>query len=172
MSIFQRLFSRQSDPRDAYRPAYDAIVTAGRDAKWYLAGAPDTINGRFEMIAAILAHVLLRLERIGGYDQESVWLTEWFIDDMDGQLRQIGIGDLVVGKHVGQMMSALGGRLAAYRNAAGAPAALRDVLVRNVWSQDDPGAAADAVTAHLADWAQQLDATDPGDILAGRLPRV
>src|SRR3546814_6821397 len=46
--------------------------------------------------------------------QAAVDLTERFIDDMDGQLRQIGIGDFVVGKHVGKMMGALGGRMDAY----------------------------------------------------------
>ena len=49
----------------------------------------------------------------------SVLLTEIFIDDMDGTLRQIGIGDYVVGKHVGRMMGALGGRLTAFARRAG-----------------------------------------------------
>ena len=77
---------------------------------------PDTLDGRFDMIAAILALVLLRLEAEGEAGRgPSVLLTEIFIDDMDGTLRQIGIGDYVVGKHVGRMMGALGGRLAAFR---------------------------------------------------------
>src|SRR3546814_14593147 len=52
---------------------------------------------------------------------------------MDGQLRQIGIGDMIVGKHIGRMMSALGGRLSAYRSGLGAGESLEDALVRNLY---------------------------------------
>ncbi len=55
-------------------------------------------------------------------------LTEIFIDDMDATLRQIGIGDYVVGKHVGRMMSALGGRLAAFRAARGGDGSFADAV--------------------------------------------
>jgi hypothetical protein len=89
-------------------PLYQAVVHRGRAVHWYVeGGVPDTLDGRFDMIAAVLTLVLLRLEQ-ADLRHESVWLTELFIDDMEGQLRQIGIGDLVVGKHVGRMMSALG----------------------------------------------------------------
>ena len=82
---------------------------------------PDTIDGRFDMVAAVTALVLLRLEAEGEAGAgRSVLLTEMFIDDMDATLRQIGIGDYVVGKHVGRMMSALGGRLGAFREALAA----------------------------------------------------
>ncbi len=128
------------------RPLYEAIVREGRLPHWYLDGAvPDTLDGRFDMIVAILALVLLRLEEQGGA-QESAWLTELFVDDMDGQLRQEGIGDVVVGKHVGRMMSALGGRLAAYRAALRGEARMRDALIRNLYRGQAP---ADAAIAHV-----------------------
>src|SRR3546814_14845384 len=69
--------------------------------------------------------------------QQSVWLTELFVDDMDGQLRQIGIGDMIVGKHIGRMMSALGGRLSAYRSGLGAGESLEDALVRNLYRSEE-----------------------------------
>lgn len=128
------------------RPLYDAIVAEGRQSHWYLDGAvPDTIDGRFDMIVAILALVLLRLEEQGAA-QESAWLTELFVDDMDGQLRQEGIGDVVVGKHVGRMMSALGGRLAAYRAALKGESSMHDALIRNLYRGEAPG---DAAIAHV-----------------------
>lgn len=115
-SILQRLL-RRSDPREGLHPLYQAIIAEGRQPHWYLDGeVPDTLDGRFDMIVAILAQVLIRLEQQDAA-QDSVWLTELFVDDMDGQLRQEGIGDVVVGKHVGRMMSALGGRISAYRDA-------------------------------------------------------
>lgn len=129
------------------RPLYDAIIVEGRAEHWYALGqVPDTLDGRFDMIVAILAQVLLRLERDDAA-QESVWLTELFVDDMDGQLREEGVGDVVVGKHVGRMMSALGGRIAAYRDALNRTAPLDEALVRNLYR----GQAADApALAHVA----------------------
>lgn len=114
MSLIARFF-RRTDPKECMTPLYRAIVAHGREPHWYVEGAvPDTLDGRFDMLAAILCLVLVRLEA-ADRRPESVWLTELFIDDMEGQLRQIGIGDIVVGKHIGRMMSALGGRLCVYR---------------------------------------------------------
>lgn len=128
------------------RPLYDAVVREGRQPHWYLDGAvPDTLDGRFDMIVAILALVLLRLEEQGAA-QESAWLTELFVDDMDGQLRQEGIGDVVVGKHVGRMMSALGGRLSAYRAVLRGEAHMHEALVRNLYRGEAPG---DTALAHV-----------------------
>src|SRR3546814_18976680 len=90
MSILRRLFSND-DPRDALRPLYSAIVARGREPHWYAqGGVADTLDGRFDMITAILCLVLLRLEGAPETKQQSVWLTELFVDDMDGQLRQSG----------------------------------------------------------------------------------
>jgi cytochrome b pre-mRNA-processing protein 3 len=152
-SLLKRLFAR-TDPAQAMQPLYRAIVAEGRQPHWYVEGAvPDTLDGRFDMIVAILAFVLLRLE---GEDvaQQSVWLTELFIDDMSGQLRQEGIGDVVVGKHLGRMVSALGGRLAAYRAALSGEGELGDALERNLYRSESPspGALAHVETALRVRW--------------------
>ena len=47
-------------------------------------------------------------------------LAELFVEDMDGQLREFGVNDVVVGKRIGKLMSVLGGRLGAYRSALNA----------------------------------------------------
>src|SRR5829696_5693339 len=108
MSLIDRIFRTRRDAA-SMRPLYDAIVAVGRDPCWYRDGlVPDTLDGRFDMVAAILSLVLLRLEAEGdSARRESVLLTEIFVDDMDASLRQIGIGDFVVGKHIGKMMGAL-----------------------------------------------------------------
>src|SRR4051794_34473623 len=118
LTFFQRLFGPPSD-RLALRPLYAAIVAEARDSAWYReGGVPDTVDGRFEMLAALLALVLLRLESEGEEArQDSVRLTETFIDDMEGSLRELGTGDLMVGKRVGKLMGALGGRLASFRES-------------------------------------------------------
>jgi cytochrome b pre-mRNA-processing protein 3 len=168
-SIFQRLFA-QSDPKDAMRPLYNAVVAEGRQPHWYVEGrVPDTIDGRFDMIVAVIAQALIRLEALGAA-QESVWLTELFVDDMDGQLRQEGIGDVVVGKHIGRMVSALGGRLTAYRAALTGETDLAEALIRNLYRGQAPSAEALAhVESHLrARWVRlgclSRDALMAGDL--------
>jgi cytochrome b pre-mRNA-processing protein 3 len=171
MSILRRLF-RDRDDRAPYRPLYDAIVAEARAAAWYQAGGvPDTLDGRFDMVAAILAIVLIRLEAAGDSARlPSTLLTEIFIDDMDGQLRQIGIGDFVVGKHLGRMMSALGGRLTAYREALTGEGNLAAAMVRNIWRGETPDAASLAGSeARLRAFHARLAALPAETILAGRL---
>ena len=150
---------------------YQAVVARGREPHWYLDGAvPDTMEGRFDTIATVLATVLLRLEQDPAGAEPAARLTERFVDDMDGQLRQEGVGDLVVGKHVGRMMAMLGGRLGALRDgwAAGD---IRPALVRNLSRGDAPAPAAlDHAAAALGEMRARLAATPVGAIAEGALP--
>lgn len=172
MSLFSRFF-REKDERAALRPLYDAVVAEAREPVWYASGGvPDTLDGRFDMIALVLSLVLVRIEQDGEAGRApGALLAELFIDDMDAQLREIGVGDVVVGKHVGRMMSALGGRLTAYRAASDRPA-LADALARNLWRGDPPGAAETAVTLDRAEALRAgLPAIPLAELLAGRLPK-
>ena len=138
MSLLQRLFApfvrSGPDPRETMRPVYDTVVAEARRTEWYAGGGvADTVPGRFDMVSAVLAAVLLRMERGDDLAQSSAYLTELFIHDMDGQLRELGIGDIVVGKHVGKLMGAMGGRLDAYRaGLEGSDAELTEAVQRNV----------------------------------------
>ena len=160
---------------EAMLPLYRAVVARGRAPHWYLDGAvPDTLDGRFDMIAAVLAMVLLRLEERP--DEQTVAagpsaaLTEHFVDDMDAQLRQIGFGDMIVGKQVGRMMAALGGRLGAYRDGLAADT-LADALVRNLYRGDPPSPAALAhVAQELRALHTALSAMPLATLIAGELP--
>ncbi|MGF7169782.1 cytochrome b pre-mRNA-processing protein 3 [Sphingobium xanthum] len=169
MSLLSSLFARK-DARAEQRPLYDAVVATAREPHWYLeGGVADTLDGRFDMVAAILSLVLLRLEALEA-KPESVRLTEIFIDDMDGQIRQIGFGDLVVGKQVGRMVGALGGRLAAYRGGLSGEASLAEALVRNLYRGEAPAADELAYTeAQLRALATALDGQSLDALLAGRL---
>lgn len=113
---------------------YAAIVAEAREPAWYRAGVPDTVDGRFDMVAALLALVLLRLEaeRSEGRRQ-SVLLTELFIDDMDASLRELGTGDLMVGKGIGKLMGALAGRMASFRETLADASAFEASVRRNVF---------------------------------------
>jgi cytochrome b pre-mRNA-processing protein 3 len=171
LSLLKSIFG-EAKQRASLEPLYRAIVARGRDPAWYREGkVPDTIDGRFDMIAAILALALLRLEAEGEAGRDpSVLLTELFIDDMDGTLRQIGIGDYVVGKHVGRMMSALGGRIAAFR-AAREEGSFTDAVERNVFHEAPPSEAASAMVAGgLERFAAALDGAGLQTLLDGILP--
>ncbi len=150
-------------------PLYQAVVGAGRDPAWYLAGqVPDTIDGRFDTITALLALVLLRLEREEQARGDAVLLTETFIADMEGTLRQIGIGDFVVGKRVGKLVGALGGRLGAFRDAG---AELEPAVRHNIFHDAPPSPEAlRFVTDRLRQFRQGLDGAATETILAGELP--
>jgi cytochrome b pre-mRNA-processing protein 3 len=102
MSFLQNWFgNRGRDHKAALLPVYHAVVAKAREPHWYeQGGVPDTVDGRFEMITAILGLVELRLEQEPDQAQNMVYLTEIFVDDMDGQLREFGIGDMIVGKHI------------------------------------------------------------------------
>lgn len=169
MSLLQRIFG-ETRQRAALAPLYRAIVAEGRDPAWYRDGrVPDTMDGRFDMIAAVTALALLRLEAEGEAGRgPSVLLTELFIDDMDATLRQIGIGDHVVGKHVGRMMSALGGRLAAFREAR--EAGYGEAVRRNIFHEAPPSRDAEALVAtRLEALALRLDRLPLNALLDGRL---
>ena len=163
------LFGSKED--EALLPLYNAVVARARMPHWYLDGAvPDTVDGRFDMIAAVLSFVLLRLEEVPEGAEPSARLAERFVDDMDGQLRQLGIGDIVVGKHIGKMMAMLGGRMGAYRDGL-VGEGIDAALVRNLYRGEAPEPAA---LAHVRDallaFRAALAGKSVGQIVAGDVP--
>ena len=135
MSLLKRIFgSSAPDPKNKLVPLYNQIVAHARQPHWYEQGkVPDSLDGRFDMVAAILSLVLIRLEGDEPFAQDMAYLTEVFVDDMDGQLRESGVGDVIVGKYMGKMMSALGGRLTAFRAGLAQPEMLDESIVRNIY---------------------------------------
>jgi cytochrome b pre-mRNA-processing protein 3 len=149
---------------------YAAIVAEARRPHWYRDGqVPDTIDGRFDMVSTALSLVLLRMETLGDAARApSARLTELFVTDMDGQLRQRGIGDLVVGKHVGRMMGQLGGRLAAYREGLGEGGDLAGAIDRNIYrGAEVPAVARAHVGQELRALAARLERHDLAALLSG-----
>lgn len=170
MALLDRLFRSAPDPRDALRPLWHRVVEIARDPAFYRDdGVADTVSGRFDMVTAILGIVLLRMERDRVLDREAALLTELFIADMDGQLRESGVGDVVVGKHVGRLMSVLGGRLGALREALPAEGddALEAALARNVTMAEGRGTA--ALARRLRAFERKIAAHDSRALLAGEI---
>ncbi|MDE1918476.1 MAG: hypothetical protein KGJ57_19705 [Sphingomonadales bacterium] len=167
-SLLSRLLGPRGDDHAAVRPLWHGLVAKARDKGWYAdTGIADTLGGRFDAITLVLSLVLIRMEREESLKAHCALLTELFVTDMDGQLREAGVGDMVVGKHIGRLMSVLGGRLGAYRDALAQDDedALAGALARNVTLVEGAAIAPLAqATRHLS---RRLAAMDAATLLAG-----
>jgi len=155
------LFGRKPHERAGF-DLYGAAVAAARQPRFFAElGVPDTLDGRFDLVSLHVALLIRRLRR--DPDAAGPKLAQAVFDamfaDMDVNLREMGVGDLVVGKRVKRMWEAFHGRAAAYESAvdAGDVAALAEALARNIWRGDQPppGAAAQ-LAAHALAVAGQL----------------
>jgi len=170
MSFISRFLGIGKDPREELRPLWHGIVATIREPEWYAeCGVDDSVEGRFDMIALVLSLTLLRMENSEELGAKTGLLTELFVADMDRQLRDTGVGDLMVGKKMGKLMSALGGRIGALREAMiESDAALAVILQRNVTLVDNekkPFALAVRTRALHNDLGAQSDAM----LLEGKL---
>jgi cytochrome b pre-mRNA-processing protein 3 len=141
---------------------YRAAVAAAREPWFYQSlGVPDTLDGRFDLVAL---HAFLLIHRLQDEPEPGSTLAQAVFDamfsDMDDNLREIGVSDLSVGKRMRAMWEAFHGRGLVYAVTlqAGDGGALESALARNVWRGAAPeGAAASlarivlAQAAHLAD---------------------
>lgn len=147
------LFSpRRRVERQAAERLYQACVGAARRPALYLAyGVPDTLQGRFEMMALHLFPVLHRLMHDPGDDPELARLvSESFVADMDSAFREMGVGDVTVPKRMTTLYRSFGGRISAYKAAlASEDAALVAALARNVFPESPEDSRADALARYL-----------------------
>ena len=170
MSFLARLFGTQTDPREQWRPLWHTVVEQARDPDWYrMCGVADTLEGRFDMVTLVLSLVMLRMEDDAELAPHTALVTELFVEDMEGQLREAGIGDPTVGKKIGTLMSSMGGRLGTYRQAlaAGDRAALAEALTRNVtMAQEDE---AEALAERMIRLHKRFGRTSADQLRAGEI---
>jgi cytochrome b pre-mRNA-processing protein 3 len=162
--ILNRLFRRAPT---AQRSSYEAIVAAARHPVFYASwGVPDTLDGRFDMISL---HSFLVLDRLKGVEQDfRQRLVDEMFADMDRSLREMGVGDLSVGKKVRKMAEVFYGRVAAYDAAlAGPPEALEAAIARNVFPDVQDSAGPRLLAAHVAAQRQHLAAQEAAVIAGG-----
>lgn len=168
MGLLDRLLRKSVDDHAEVRPLWQAIVSVARTPRWYSElGVADTVPGRFDAVALVMALVLLRMEREPELASKSILLTELFVTDMDAQLRETGLGDMVVGKHVSKLMGALGGRMDAMRGALAGTEPMEPMLERNMTLRE--GANAAGLAAEMRALADLLDTCDAAGLLAGKI---
>lgn len=166
------LFKR--DPADgAAQALYRAVVEQARRPDFYRdLGVPDTLDGRFDMV---VLHAFLVLHRLKAEGQAQGPVGQALFDlmfaDMDASLREMGVGDLSVGKKVKQMATGFYGRVAAYEQGLDAGvAALGEALRRNLYGTVEPAQGHVAAMAGYVRRQADLLATQPvAAVLVGQV---
>ena len=133
-------------------------------------GVPDTVDGRFELVSLHAFLVLRRLKRRSESASDlSQALFDAMFEDMDLSLREMGAGDMGVGKRVKAMVQAFYGRVASYEaGLSGDGDSMEDALVRNVYGTARPDAdAVAAMAAYIRDQDAHLAATERADVESG-----
>ena len=162
---------RRNPIRAAAERAYGSTVEQARRPDFFTTlGVPDTLDGRFELVCL---HAFLYLQRLKGMQAPAAELAQRFFDsmfaDFDRSLREIGTGDLGVGRQVKRMAEAFYGRIRAYEDGlAGGDEALCAALARNLYGT---APAADEQLARMAAYlcreAANLAAQPGSSLLAG-----
>jgi cytochrome b pre-mRNA-processing protein 3 len=166
-----KLFRRRHPAVDML---YGRIVGQAREPAFYaVSRVADTVQGRFEMIALHMFLMLHRLKREGGRGADLAQdLFDLMFQDMDRNLRELGTGDLAVGKRIKTLAQGLYGRVAAYERGLlpGNDSLLHEALVRNVYDgvPADPVGLA-SLAAYLRRAADSLAAQDYDKIAVGQI---
>lgn len=176
--VFKGLF--RPDPyQEAARELYGHIVAQARQPGFYHGGGvPDSIDGRFELI---VLHVFLVLNRLKREENGASELSQAVFDllflDMDRSLREMGVGDIGVGKRIKAMVQAFYGRMSAYDTALlSDDEALQDALKRNLFGTVDAdsldlSAFCGYVRCEVASLEEQpLDSLLKGSVTFGSVP--
>ena len=150
---------------------YRKIVERAREPRFYAElGVPDTVDGRFEMVALHTFLVLRRLKpEAGGESDIGQALFDVMFEDMDLSLREMGAGDMGIGKRVKAMVQAFYGRIASYEaGLSNDVSELEDALQRNVYGTTEPEAVSvSSLTAYVRGQDVHLAETDVAAIQTG-----
>ncbi|HXZ02015.1 MAG TPA: ubiquinol-cytochrome C chaperone family protein [Stellaceae bacterium] len=163
---------RPNPRRAAVHAAYGRIVERARQPVFYTDwGVPDTLDGRFELLALHAFLVLNRLKRdrgaTAGFAQA---LFDAMFADLDRALREMGVGDLSVGRRVKEMATGFYGRIAAYEQGLADAPALEAALRRNLYGTTAPSAAQlGEAAAYVRRQAAALEAQPAAALLTGEI---
>lgn len=164
---------RRRQRRDAVHAVYADIVAQARRpiffAEW---GVPDTLDGRFEVLALHAFLVMNRLKAEPGAAEFSQDLFDTMFADLDRGLREMGATDIGVGRHVKAMARGFYGRIAAYEGGcAGDDSVLHDALRRNLFGTASPAPAQlEAVARYLRRQVAALAAQPAARLMGADVP--
>ena len=165
--LFRRL---TADPKRGSE-LFESITRIARDPCWYVeAKVPDTLDGRFAVLATVTALVLVRLESEGeDGNGASVALTERFVEVMEAEHRELGLGDPTLGKTVRRLVGSLAGRNELWRKAAAGEIDWKSAARDSLYKGEVPRAAVERSAADLQRFAKGLGAVGLEDLSTGKL---
>lgn len=165
------LFRRLTTEQDDSVALFSAVTAKARLRHWYVEGQiPDTLDGRFAVLATILALVIVRLEALdNGGNALSVGLTERFVEVMEAEHRELGLGDPTLGKTVRKLVGSLGRRVELWRSAVGKAASWSEATAESLYRDEaDPDALSYSANALERLWGQVRE-TPLRSLAEGRL---
>lgn len=147
--MFKFFRARRAEKQVAYS-LYKKLVEQARHPTFYIElGVEDSIEGRFDLI---LLHLFLVDDRLEQAGEQNVSLRrtlhEAMVTDLDRSFREIGVGDMSVGKEMKKVGNAWLGRHIAYSEAFAADdegQSLVKALAKNIYG--------DEVNTHAAELA-------------------
>lgn len=151
--MFFDRFLKPKATDSAGRVLYAAAVAQARQAAFYEdLAAPDTVEGRFELYSLHVFLLLDRLRRQGERAADTAQaLFDTYVSALDDALREMGVGDIVIGKKMRKLGEAFYGRIKSYESAFEAmpdSANLKALLLRTVYAQGG-GEAAPRLADHI-----------------------
>ena len=161
--LFPRLTAARGDK------LFDALVGEARQVHWFTDGkVPDTLDGRFAVLATVLALAMVRLDRGGQAARDlSVGLAEHFVDAMDAEHRQMGVSDPGLGKKVRKLVSLLGRRVEEWRRAVANEADWQDTTAASLYGGDAAFAPAGHSARALRELWRRLDGASDAALVEG-----
>lgn len=168
--MFRGLFARLTGEPARGAAMFDAAVREARSPFWFVeGGVPDTVDGRFSVLATIAALIIVRLEQAGATGL-SVALTERFVETLDTEVREMGVGDPAVGKQVRKLVGALAARVGRWRGLVAGEDGWSDEVRRSLFRGEPAEASAlAACEARLRDYWSRLGRTGTGALGEGMI---
>ncbi len=171
---------RKNPSLDNARTVYAAIISQARDPYFFTEpaasadtgfGAPDTVEGRFEILTLHMYAALRRFKRQGNEAHKfSQTLFDTFFNNMDDSLREMGVGDMSIGRKIRKMAESFYGRVAAYEKAfdSGDESALNEAIARNVYGDDDQAKGA-PLAEYLRNLVAALESQELNSLMSGKV---
>ena len=165
------LFPRLTPAQRRGQSLFDGAVAEARQAHWYVeGGVPDTLDGRFAMLATVCALLSVRIEALAhGGEEQSAALTERFVEAMDAEHRQMGLNDPTLGKRVRKMVGGLARRVGEWRLAVSERRDWDEVARSSIYGDQAPaGEALAHSSARLRALWRRMQASADGDLIEGK----
>jgi len=151
------LFRRLTADSRRGEELFKSLTRIAREPHWYVEGdVPDTLDGRFAVLATVTAFAFVRLEAEGEEgNRASVALTERFIEVMESEHRELGMGDPTLGRTVRRLVGSLARRTDLWRTAVSSPGDWAAAAQESLYKSDvSPNALKRSVEALKDLWAE------------------